>query len=796
MKRIGMIITTILVMLQLSSFLWAQPVAFTNVVQPLELEESMVLEPIRIQEVLLEDSQQQHNGGSFRFALCRTVMITPETDGVWEEIDDNILLWRVPIISSGAMSLSLGFTQYSMPPDGKLYVYSTDYNQVLGPFTSEDNEEHGQLWTPILNSDSLVVELSIPADQLPQLQIKLEYINHGYRDIRQEQIVLEDIGDADLDNVNVACSQGNQWRDQIRSVARFIVNRTGESPPASYWSTGFLINNTAQDGKPYLLTAFHSFDDDDNPKDGILTDIEKGYAETIVIYWNFQALTCYGTTAENSQTQTGGGVLRAAYSVYMGTDFALVELNNRPSVASNVFYAGWDRRNLTPSGGVAIHHPKGDLKKISIEEQSLTITSRHNIISPGDGNYLHIFNWDTGTTEGGSSGCPLFNPDNKLVIGHLSGGLTTYSGDWFGRIYKSWTGGDSPETRLSNWLDPLNTGTLSLDGKNPPTEPSSEGVVFEDTFPSGSIDREKWPVVDGAWIYNVGYDASSPPYALLMNGTPNGGDMIESKTIDLSSSTYAILNYHYDKATLGDPPDPGDDLIISYLSTQGWKEIDRQLGVGSHMHHYRLVSIHLPENALHANFKIRIESIGDPGVDSQIYDNWFVDDVNIVAIGGNMPIKVFEETFPNDLMDSPLWQKMYGVNVRGTGLNEPSPPYCLQLNGHPGNYDDVWSKEIDLSDYSRAVLSYYYSRMGGYESPDTGDDLIISYMSPHGWVEIDRQLGSGPDMWSFSDQVRINLPSDALHERFMFRIQSIGTPNWYYIYDDWFVDDIVVEVWR
>lgn len=384
----------------------------------------------------------------------------------------------------------------------------------------------------------------------------------------------------------------------------------------------------------------------------------------------------------------------------------------------------------------------------------------------------------TADSTGGNSGGPIVKKNGQYDTGTIVG-IHAGEGD---NINGGPRLGSHNQALVTEWMQ-----------WTPP--PSIEGVVFEDTFPLSSIDRTKWPVVDGAWVYNVGTNASSPPYALWMNGTPNGGNLIESKAINLSSSTYAILNYHYDKATLGDPPDPGDDLIFSYLSTHGWEEIDRQLGVGSHMRNYRLVTIQLPEDALHANFKLRIESLGDPAVGSEIYDNWFVDDVNIVAKGPGS-IKVFEETFKDDLMNSPLWQKMYGVNVRGTGLNEPSPPYCLRLNGHPGNYDDVWSKEMDLSDYSRAVFSYYYARMGGYESPDAGDDLIFSYMSTHGWVELNRHFGSGPDMWSFSDQVRITLPSNALHERFMFRIQSIGTPNSYWIYDDWFVDDIVVEAWR
>ena len=797
MKRTGIIITIVLVVMQLCNILRAQPTAFTTAVQPLELVKSVVPEPVNMQAVLLEDKLQ---GGAHRFAVPRVVELTPLTDGRWEEIDEETLLWRLPITSPEAVSISLGFTCYFMPPGGKLFIYSVDESQVLGPFTENDNEEHGQLWTPLIYSDTIIVELTIPISEAPLLELELTSINHGYRNI-DPQLLYREMGDSDWCHRNVACPEGDPWRDQIRSVARFHVTREGDG---TYWSTGTLVNNTAQDYTPYFLTAFHSFDK--KPKDRFLTESEKKSTATMVIYWNFEASTCEGTTGSDNQNQTGA-ILRAAHGLI---DFALVELDDMPSQAFGVYYAGWDHTDTAPSSGVAIHHPNGDLKKISKENDPLNkveLVDYNPYIEYGT--YFQVSGWDVGVTSTGSSGGPIFN-SNKRIVGVLSRGASDCSNpgpDYFGTLYRAWTGGGTPDTRLSNWLDPFSTGILFMDGKNPPIEPSVDGVVFEDTFPSWSIDRTKWPVVDGATIYNAGYDASSPPYAVLMNGTPDGGDLIESKAINLSSFTYAILNYHYDKATMHDPPEsgdelepgPGDDLIISYLSNHGWVEIDRQLGFGSHMRNYRLVSIHLPTDALHSNFKIRIESIGDSAAGSEIYDNWFVDDVNVVgqgSTGSSGPVRIFEETFPTDNMNSPLWSLMYGVFVSSRAAGEPSAPFSLNLNGYPGNYDEVRSKKMDLSEYSRAVLSYRYAQTCGNESPDDGDDLIISYWNGWSWIELDRQLGSGPDMESFSAPVRLTLPASAMHDEFMFRIQSIGTASWYDVYDDWFVDDIIVEVWR
>jgi len=157
----------------------ALPVSFTRMVHPIELADPVIPEPINLQAVLLEDTQEQRDGGSSRFAICRAVNVSPKTHGVWEDVDEDTLLWRVPITSPGALSLSLGFSRYSMPPGGRLYIYSADRTQVLGPFTAKDNKKHGQLWTALIHSDSIVVELVLPLLEVPKMQVELTYVNHG-----------------------------------------------------------------------------------------------------------------------------------------------------------------------------------------------------------------------------------------------------------------------------------------------------------------------------------------------------------------------------------------------------------------------------------------------------------------------------------------------------------------------------------------------------------------------------------------------------------------------------------------
>jgi hypothetical protein len=380
--------------------------------------------------------------------VSRKVLITPQTDGTWEDIDDQIRLWRLHVTAPNAVSINLGFGRYYMPRGGKMFIYASDEGHVLGPFTEDDNKKHGQLWTPVIHGDDIVVEVTVPASELEQLELELTSINHGYRGFRRDGK-----GDNGLDgsgscNVNVACSEGDDWRDQIRSVAMY----TYVVGLDEYQCTGVLVNNTAQDDTPYFLTARHCI-------------LNQSQATSMVIYWNYQASTCGGTYGSEGQWQSGA-ILRATSS---DSDFTLVQLDDEPSMVFDAYYAGWDRSGTVPSSAVGIHHPNGDMKKISFEDNPLSITSYLGSPSPGDGTHLKVADWDLGTTEPGSSGSPIFN-SNKHITGLLHGGYAACDNnksDWYGRYYRSWTGGGTPSTRLSDWLDPNGIGSTSLDGKDP-----------------------------------------------------------------------------------------------------------------------------------------------------------------------------------------------------------------------------------------------------------------------------------------------------------------------------------------
>ena len=415
------------------------------------------LAAIDVNSVLAEDVTREQQGLAPRFAIPHPVQMTPATDGMWETLADGSRHWQLRITAAGAVSINLGFGHYHMPEGGELVMRATDGSLRIRPFTAADNADHGQLWTPPLASNDIIIEVTLPDEAAEAgLDLELSSINYGYRDFGSIAAAGGVVPRSGSCNVDVVCPQGDPWRNEIPAIA---VYSTG----GSLFCTGCLINDTAGDETPYFLTANHC-------------GIGAGNAASLVVFWNFETSTCGGTpNGTLNQFQTGS-TFRAGYSP---SDFTLVELSQQPNPAWNITYAGWDATGIDATSAVGIHHPNTDEKRISFENQPTTTTSYLSNPSPGDGTHVRITDWDLGTTEPGSSGSPLFNQDHH-IIGQLHGGSAACGNnlsDWYGKFARSWTGGGSASSRLRDWLDPGNTGTLIVNTLVPGAAVCGNGII-------------------------------------------------------------------------------------------------------------------------------------------------------------------------------------------------------------------------------------------------------------------------------------------------------------------------------
>ena len=382
-----------------------------------------------------------------RYAVPHAVDLTPATHGTWDVLDAGWALWRLRIRCPGASHVNVGFSRFQLPQAASVRIHSLDYTSLVRPFDVTDRAPNGELWTPIVRGEEMVVEYYVPANLRNQPALTLSHVGAGYRFFGAGPTATEPAGPLDGSgacNIDVICSQGDAWRTQIAGVAAM-------SSAGSIFCTGAMVNNTAQDGRNFFLTAYHC-------------GVRANNSASLVVYWNYQNTACGGVDNGPLTMFNTGSTVRAEYSA---SDMTLLELNTTPNAAWGVSYLGWSRSTANATSAVAIHHPSGDPKKISFENDATATTSYGATASPGDGTHVRVIDWDAGTTEPGSSGSPLFD-QNKRVIGQLHGGGAACGNnlsDWYGRVSVSWTGGGSNATRLSNWLDPLNSGATTLDAR-------------------------------------------------------------------------------------------------------------------------------------------------------------------------------------------------------------------------------------------------------------------------------------------------------------------------------------------
>ena len=444
----------------------------------------------------IEDAQWIADGYIPRIGRIIPVNIDPQQTGLWENLRNGDRVWRMRIVAEEAQAISLYFGKYHIPHGAQIHVYSTDKKHIIGGFGAENNQESGLMATEYVYGSDIIIEYYEPYSVKGQGRFFIEEIGYGYKDITN-------FGSSQSCQVNVNCSEGNGLENQRNAVARILV-RTASSQG---WCTGTLVNNVRQNCTPYFLTAMHC------GLSGTSLTSESNINQWI-FYFNFQSSSCANPSTSPSTAQTITGAAVRAHSNdgggNTGSDMLLLELNATPPANYNAYYAGWNVNNTATTGGFGIHHPAGDIKKIS----KFTGTTASTSWRGNTANTHWSVSWVAtanghGTTEGGSSGSALFN-NNGLIIGSLTGGgascTNRTSPDAYGKMSYHWTGnGNSAAYRLKDWLDPDNTGTTILNGIAAPcTQHSLDASIAEIINPQAGLLTCENPIAPQVVLKNNG----------------------------------------------------------------------------------------------------------------------------------------------------------------------------------------------------------------------------------------------------------------------------------------------------
>jgi lysyl endopeptidase len=397
-----------------------------------------------------------------RSADAQPVSITPERDGRWDTLDDGSRLWRVRVRAAGATDLRLAFAHFALPRGATLYVIGAG-DEYQGPYTATDAND-GTFHAPVVPGDIATVEVRVPAGAtLDGAALELGTVGAGFRDLFGRKQALETgPGASGACNINVACPLGAAYPDEIRAVGyyEYVAADDGEY----YLCSGTLVTDVPHARRNLFLTAAHCM--------SVASE-----AQSMVVYWNYQSTQCNVLAAPAGgflADDQHGATLRATRA---DVDFTLVELAGTPDTAWNLYYAGWDASGTAPGGTVGIHHPSGDVKKITAGPAPTTMDSCIVDVPSTHGTHWETGPYTQGTTEGGSSGSGLFVVSGassaRHLIGTLSGGTAACSDtapgqpndgfDCYGKLSVAWNGA-SASSRLRDWLDPGHTGATSADG--------------------------------------------------------------------------------------------------------------------------------------------------------------------------------------------------------------------------------------------------------------------------------------------------------------------------------------------
>ena len=428
---------------------------------------AIVMPSVDVETLLREDANTQNNvQRPFRFGYTHEVDIDIKKTGTLKLLPNGDKIWLLKIYSANAYSINLIYKQFHLGSGSKFFIYNEDETMILGAFTPKvSNNPDNVFATDLVQGNTIILEYYEPEYSNDGVII-INKVIHGYINLFGNRA-----GESAYCNFDIHCGNSNYtWHNDLkRSIALIIMGNAV--------CTGCLVNNTNNDLTPYFLTANHCYYDEKNKP---YPDRDPATSIFRFKYWNSGCNT--NDPNPNNWKSITGAILKAHYKP---TDFALLELSTMPPASYNVYYAGWNRANNPKDwGGIDIlgmHHPRGDVMKWCFGEYKETVTWGNDVIFKT--HWKVEFN--TGTTQPGSSGSPLFTSFGRHIVGQLSGRQNSpcvggndidecYCDSLrigeYGRFDESWKGNGTNDTRLRNWLDPNNyQHIVYIDGVNGPS---------------------------------------------------------------------------------------------------------------------------------------------------------------------------------------------------------------------------------------------------------------------------------------------------------------------------------------
>ena len=348
------------------------------------------LEPLDATALMQEDARQTDDS-RLRVGVVRDLPPISAADGTWHEIPGMGRLWVLCIISQDAYEIRVHFSKVNIPEGGELYLHVPDSDQAVErPYGGTGLYDHGRFWSGSFIGDMVVVEYLGPAeDDASELPFVIDQVTHDYTDV----VFVAGLREGGCHN-DVQCYYPG-WENISNSVARIKVIDN----PWMWYCTASLMDTVAGDETPYLLTAGHCVENQDQ-------------AESMTARWKYESTYCdsgEGVSVYSCKASSGADLLYRNTSI----DVSLCMLQGRLWTDVVPYYwSGWSSATVpTGTDFTCISHPDAAYKRITF---GLKIGS--------SGYNKHNISWTSGTIESGSSGSGVWREDlgGKLYAGTAS----------------------------------------------------------------------------------------------------------------------------------------------------------------------------------------------------------------------------------------------------------------------------------------------------------------------------------------------------------------------------------------
>jgi uncharacterized protein (TIGR03437 family) len=393
--------------------------------------------------------------------------------GAWETLSTRRWVWRVALRSPGAVGVRFHFVDFDAGA-GRVWIHDNRPSepQVFGPYTGRGIHGDGDFWSDVVFGESVVVEYE-PGSEPRAVPFRIAEIAHLWDQIGP-------VRQAASCHLDLSCHA--EWAESAKGVAHIVYEKEG----SSFVCSGSLLATRNRTGTPYFLTAAHCFDNDT-------------VARTVEAFWFYQTGSCNGPPPSRASAPRTLGARYVAGKPMQEGDATLVRFVAAPP--NGVLFLGWEASD-PPVGSpmVGIHHPRGDFKRISLgardPDGSLGLPPA----------YFFKVRWNSGATEGGSSGSPVFSRPG-VVAGQLSHGPRVPAGqtacdverfDFYGRLSVSYPA-------LREYLEERAPAGAS-GGETPPPPPSGNPTALV----SGQAAEFSLPAVTGATLIRPGYRIDVP----------------------------------------------------------------------------------------------------------------------------------------------------------------------------------------------------------------------------------------------------------------------------------------------